>query len=407
MSGTNNIKPAWLTDEWWEYGRIDDTSGGNLGVSTTIPSFDTVIDIPKNDGYIPYKDTAAGKLSYDAYLNDANAYKSIGPFNFSQNDKFLDVQRLIEGYKPFEYDINDDALYQQYVDQYVNMGKLASQDVMGQAAALTGGYGNSYAQGVSQQQYNAYLQQLNELAPEFEERAYNRHMQGLKDLYNEYALLSAEREREFSDYESILNDAYRDMIVAGDIFKNEESAYNNAFSINNAPSNNATETSTHGIYTGGGELDGTTVPTYLLNTRGLTTTEAKYFDENGYFKNAEYRTAKDGLVTFNIGGKEVTVEENINPYNGKYNPDCEHGTFGLGPKGKTPGYQPNNITDSSGTPHYLKGTGEHEYVNGVKCQIFVFEDGSDDTEWVWDGTKNKYIPLDPEEDTTNKKEEGN
>ena len=45
----------------------------------------------------------------------------------------------------FQYDVNADALYQQYKDRYVELGKDAMEDTMGQAAALTGGYGSSYA----------------------------------------------------------------------------------------------------------------------------------------------------------------------------------------------------------------------------------------------------------------------
>ena len=48
--------------------------------------------------------------------------------------------------KDFQYDVNADALYNQYKDRYVNLGKQAMQDTMGQAAALTGGYGSSFSQ---------------------------------------------------------------------------------------------------------------------------------------------------------------------------------------------------------------------------------------------------------------------
>ncbi|MBR5633365.1 MAG: peptidoglycan-binding protein, partial [Clostridia bacterium] len=37
----------------------------------------------------------------------------------------------------FNYDFNEDALYKQYAEQYMRRGKLAMQDTMGQAAAMT------------------------------------------------------------------------------------------------------------------------------------------------------------------------------------------------------------------------------------------------------------------------------
>ena len=62
--------------------------------------------------------------------------------------------------KEFSYDVNSDALYQQYKDRYVQGGKMAMMDTLGQAATLTGGYGNSYAQAAGQQAYQGYLQGL-------------------------------------------------------------------------------------------------------------------------------------------------------------------------------------------------------------------------------------------------------
>ena len=68
--------------------------------------------------------------------------------------------------KKFSYDINGDALYHQYKNQYAQQGKLASQDTMAQAAAMTGGYGNSYAATAGNQAYQGYLTKLNDVIPE-------------------------------------------------------------------------------------------------------------------------------------------------------------------------------------------------------------------------------------------------
>lgn len=66
----------------------------------------------------------------------------------------------------FNYDVNADPIYQQLSQQYQNLGKMAMRDTMGQAAALTGGYGSTYGQAVGQQQYDAYLQELTGYIPE-------------------------------------------------------------------------------------------------------------------------------------------------------------------------------------------------------------------------------------------------
>ena len=55
----------------------------------------------------------------------------------------------------FSYDLGKDPMYRQAREQYQTAGRLAMQDTMGQAAALTGGYGSSYGQQTGQQAYNA------------------------------------------------------------------------------------------------------------------------------------------------------------------------------------------------------------------------------------------------------------
>ena len=112
----------------------------------------------------------------------------------------------------FSYDLNGDALYQQYKDQYMRQGQMAMEDTMGQAAALTGGYGNSYAQQVGQQAYNGYLRQLNDRVPELYQLALDQYNREGQELYNQYALHSdryaqkyGEHRDKVSDYNTKLN----------------------------------------------------------------------------------------------------------------------------------------------------------------------------------------------------------
>lgn len=91
--------------------------------------------------------------------------------------------------KPFQYNVNTDALYKQYRDRYVNMGKQAMQGAMGQAAALTGGYGSSYSQNAGQQAYDQYMTALTDKIPELYQLAmqkYERDAQAEKDKYSLY-----------------------------------------------------------------------------------------------------------------------------------------------------------------------------------------------------------------------------
>ena len=75
----------------------------------------------------------------------------------------------------FQYDARTDPLYNIYKDLYTQNGRRAMQDTMGQAAALTGGYGNSYAQSVGQQQYGQYMENLNAMVPQLQQQAYQQY----------------------------------------------------------------------------------------------------------------------------------------------------------------------------------------------------------------------------------------
>lgn len=108
--------------------------------------------------------------------------------------------------KKFSYDLNGDALYQQYKDKYVQQGKQAMQDTMGQAAALTGGYGSTYGQAVGQQQYDAYLQNLNDVVPELYQLALSQYQMEGDDLKTQYSLLADQYQQEYGQYRDKVGD---------------------------------------------------------------------------------------------------------------------------------------------------------------------------------------------------------
>lgn len=117
-----------------------------------------------------------------------------------------DALDAIRKWKKFSYDLNGDALYQQYKDKYVQQGKQAMQDTMGQAAALTGGYGSTYGQAVGQQQYDAYLQNLNDVVPELYQLALSRYQMEGDDLKTQYSLLADQYQQEYGQYRDKVGD---------------------------------------------------------------------------------------------------------------------------------------------------------------------------------------------------------
>ena len=80
-------------------------------------------------------------------------------------DQLKETANKIINREKFSYDVNGDALYKQYKDRYTQQGRQAMMDTMGQAQAMTGGYGNSYAQSVGQHTYQGYMQGLTDKIP--------------------------------------------------------------------------------------------------------------------------------------------------------------------------------------------------------------------------------------------------
>ena len=128
-----------------------------------------------------------------------------GAYQSQWQSQINDIINRILNREEFSYDVNEDALYQQYKDQYIQGGKLAMQDTMGQAAAMTGGYGNSYAATVGNQAYQAYLSKLYEVVPELYGMALDRYKMEGEELYNQYGLLSSEDQKEYGRWQDTYN----------------------------------------------------------------------------------------------------------------------------------------------------------------------------------------------------------
>ena len=207
---------------------------------------ETAYNTHVTNGYTPSDAvTDAGTKKTDAETA-YNTHFNNG-FTFSQNDAFNDTMNKILNREKFSYDVNGDALYQQYKDKYITQGKMAMADTMGQAAAMTGGYGNSYAASVGNQAYQASLQQLNDVIPELYQMAYDRYNQEGQDLYNQYGMLSNERSTEYgmwtdtgnrlgndrtyysNAYDSAYNRDYGQWVDKGTMLNNDRTYYGNEY----------------------------------------------------------------------------------------------------------------------------------------------------------------------------------
>ncbi len=196
----------------------------NLNNPVSAPTIGNAPTAPELN-YNAFNSTTDGgtlsKAKNDAY----SAFTGYGDPNWDKQGQADELLNSILNRKDFSYDFNADAIYQQYKDKYIQQGKMAMADAMGQASAMTGGYGNSYAASVGNQAYQAQLNNLNDVIPELYQMAYNRYNQEGQDLYNQHGLLMQDYDKYMNEYNlgyNKLKDAYD---AANGAYYNEASLY--------------------------------------------------------------------------------------------------------------------------------------------------------------------------------------
>lgn len=151
----------------------------------------------------------------DAY-NQAMEYtngllQQISSGRTSYTDQIKDLMGQIQNRDPFEYDVDQDVLFQQMLGSAMASGKTAMQNTIGQASALTGGYGSTYATSVGNQQYNAYIQDAYANLPEYYQMALETYQMEGDEMYKQLAMLNEadmnEYQRTFNAWEANFNNA--------------------------------------------------------------------------------------------------------------------------------------------------------------------------------------------------------
>lgn len=124
--------------------------------------------------------------------------------DLEKKKKELDAARdAYQNRGAFNYDVTGDALYDQYKNQYKQRAEAASSDAIGKASAMTGGYGNSYAQMLGQQAYANEMAQFGEKENQLYQAAMDRYDRETNQLLNKYNMLSSEVDKEMAHEQAI------------------------------------------------------------------------------------------------------------------------------------------------------------------------------------------------------------
>lgn len=185
------------------------TNGQRAAVQSSTPSTQSS---GRQVGYDP-----GGNQAYQEALRRMQETEQTRPeYQDSYSQQLQDLYDKIMGREKFQYDAANDPLYQQYRQMYVQQGRQAMADTMGQAAGLTGGYGSTYSQAAGQQQYDAYLQKLNEVVPELYAQARQAYNDEGDRMLQQYQLTGDLRDDEYSRYQDQLSNWWKDLSYQAD-----------------------------------------------------------------------------------------------------------------------------------------------------------------------------------------------
>lgn len=175
-------------------------------------------------GYQPSEDVAAAR----AY-RDSVAAMQPGGYSSGFEDQLQALYDQIAGRESFSYDPEEDETYRRYARLYAAQGAAAMEDTMGQAAALTGGYGSSYAQAAGQQAYDRYLGELAALVPELRQAALAEYRQEGRALTDRYNMLNQQEKAAYDRWQDTVAQWQRALSEAqssyDDVSAQDEKAY--------------------------------------------------------------------------------------------------------------------------------------------------------------------------------------
>ena len=152
----------------------------------------------------------------------------------SYTDQIKSLMGQIQNRDAFEYDVESDMLFQQSLASAMSSGKTAMQDSMGQAAALTGGYGSTYSQAVGNQAYNAYIEEAYANLPEYYQLALEAYQMEGQEMYDQLAMLNT---ADAQEYQRMYDSWSTNFSNAQQMYQNEYTAWQdevaNAFNLAN------------------------------------------------------------------------------------------------------------------------------------------------------------------------------
>ena len=188
------------------------TGGNNVTITPAGPSEKASPAQEYITGYKYNKYSPSNRVNdYADKLEDLENSKP-GDFSSRYDEQIQNIINTIQNRPQFDQgQVFDSDLYKQYREQYVQQGNKAMRDTMGNAAAMTGGYGSTYATAAGQQANDAYLSQLGDKTMDIFDRVYNQYLNEGQELYNQLGMYNNQDSIDYGRYRDTVGDYYNDL----------------------------------------------------------------------------------------------------------------------------------------------------------------------------------------------------
>lgn len=215
LKGSNQIRT--LASEENPYsggssaGRSTGTGSGygmDAGRPSYMPKYQDYIDglLGGISGYGEYQSPYADRI--EEALGHIEGY---GPYQSQYADQIAEQLAAIQNRGPFSYDLESDPAWQAYKQQYTREGRRASEDAMGQYAAMTGGMPSTAAMAAAQQANSYYNAQMNDKIPELYKLAYDMYLNEGNQMANQLSMLQGLDQTEYGRWGDTYNRMLQDL----------------------------------------------------------------------------------------------------------------------------------------------------------------------------------------------------
>lgn len=252
------------------------------------------------------KDALNQKFEVSDAYNQAMQYtnqllEQLSSGRTSYTDQINDLMNKIQNREDFEYDADKDQLFQQALSSAMRSGQSAMQDTIGQASALTGGYGSTYATSAGNQAYNAFIEDAYNNLPEYYQMAMEAYQMEGQDMYNQLGML---RDADNSEYQRMYNSWDAN-------FKNAQNIWDKDFSTWEASINQAYNSANLQLAERGQQVD----EAYKLYSANMDMYNTMYAQTYDSWKSMVDQAQAYAGIMYQVDRDKVADEQWLKTYN--------------------------------------------------------------------------------------------